>query len=100
MTLRPLEPQTIPWKGCVLHRIHLPRPVRTHLHHTFPLYLQLRKWGEVRDKRRVYVCPTGHDDVHAAIEALLVQAPLPRGVGRGELAMAREAIALFGSGVP
>jgi hypothetical protein len=86
------EALTVPWAGCVLHRIHLPRPVRTHKHHVFPKYLQIRKYGQIRDKELVYVCATGHDDVHAAIEALLLSRPIPRGVGQKEWQMATEAV--------
>ena len=88
--------RAIPFSGCVLHRIHLPRPVQAHLHHTFPKHLQLSKWGEVRDRRTVKVCPTGHSDVHHAINVLLGREPkmLP-GVGRKELALAREAVRMF-----
>jgi hypothetical protein len=85
-------PQTIPWAGCVLHRVHLPKPVRTHLHHRFPKYLQMRKWGRVLDQQTVNVCASGHDDVHAAIEALLRGMPVPRGVGRKERELAEYAV--------
>ena len=89
---------TVPFAqaGCVLHRIHLPRPVQTHRHHKFPKFLQLRKWGEVRDRRIINVCPTGHSDVHHAINVMLGSEPkmLP-GVGRKERALAAEAVALF-----
>lgn len=87
-----LLPFGVPWRGCVLHRIHLPRPSRTHKHHRFPQFLQLRKYREIRYPETVDVCPTGHDDVHAAIDALLAHRPIPRGVGRTEIELAREAI--------
>lgn len=86
---------TVPWRGCVLHRVHLPRPVRTHLHHRFPKYLQMKRYGKIVDPTTVNVCATGHDDVHAAIEALMLQKPMPKGVGRGEREMAREAVRRF-----
>ena len=88
--------RAIPFSGCVLHRIHFPKPVRTHMHHVFAQYLQLRKWGEVRDRRTVKVCATGHDDVHHALNVLLGREPkmLP-GVGRKELALAREAVRMY-----
>jgi hypothetical protein len=95
MTILVYPPLTVPWRGCVLHRIHFPKPVRTHKHHRFPKYLQVRKYGEVRFDETVDVCPTGHDDVHAALDALLAKRVIPRGVGRKELEMARAAVLLF-----
>lgn len=82
--------------GCDAHRVHLPRPVLAELHHVFPKYLQARV-GRVGvfDDERVALCPTGHTDVHAAIDAILAGRPIPRGVGRSELAIARTAIARY-----
>jgi hypothetical protein len=37
------------------------------LHHPFPQEWQKELWGEVRDDRRVSLCATGHNNVHAAI---------------------------------
>jgi hypothetical protein len=80
---------------CSIHRIHLPTPVASELHHRFPLYLQRRAWGEIRDRDRVPLCGTGHSDVHFAIDALLLGRRMPRGVGRRELQMAHEAVARY-----
>lgn len=88
-------PLRMSWSGCVLHRLHLPRSSQTHMHHVFPMFMQLRKWGEVRDRRLARLCPTGHTDVHAALDALIAMRPVPSGVGRKELDMAREAMRLF-----
>jgi hypothetical protein len=86
--------------GCALHRRHDPDPASSELHHVFPLYLQARKWPDVdparpasaRDRERVPLCGTGHSDVHLAIDSERAGATRPRGVGRAELALAREAI--------
>lgn len=86
---------TVPWQGCSLHRIHLPKPVRTHKHHIFPMYLQTKKYGSVLFPETVDVCPTGHDDVHAAIAAIFMGKPIPKGVGRQERAMAMVAVRRF-----
>ena len=91
-------PLRVPWRGCALHRIHLPRSSQTHKHHVFPKYLQLRKWGEVRDRRTVDVCPTGHNDVHAALDAIFDGKVAPKGVGQREWEMATEAERLFNEG--
>lgn len=86
---------TLPWRGCVLHRIHFPKPSRTHQHHRFPKYLQLRIWPTVRHPQVVDVCPTGHDDVHAALDAIFAGRPIPKGVGRKERELAHEAVMLY-----
>jgi hypothetical protein len=94
--------------GCALHRRHDPDPAASELHHKFPLYLQKRVWPDVdpsrpstaHDRERVPVCGTGHSDVHLAIDALMEGAPRPIGVGRAEMAMAREAIARLDSANP
>jgi hypothetical protein len=53
---------------CVLHKTHTPVTVVNELHHPFPQEWQKELWGEVRDNRRVSLCATGHNNVHAAIE--------------------------------
>jgi hypothetical protein len=88
---------------CVLHRTHRPRPHRAELHHRFALYLQARVWSDVdpnrpgtaHDTERIPVCEGGHTDVHVAINALLIGAPVPKGVGRAELLEARETVRRF-----
>jgi hypothetical protein len=93
---------------CVLHRSHKPVPSRTELHHRFPLYLQAKCWPDVdpdrptsaRDKERIPVCEGGHTDVHVAINALLLGAPLPKGVGRAEKTEAAEAVRRFRDSKP
>jgi hypothetical protein len=82
-------------KPCEIHRVHLPRPVASELHHRFPKYLQVRAYGAVREHETVPICGTGHSDVHYAIDALLRGVRPPRGVGRRELAMAAEAVARY-----
>jgi hypothetical protein len=60
------------------------------------VYVQwIRLWQEVRFPATVDVCPTGHDDVHAALDALLAGRVPPRGVGRKERELAECAIFLF-----
>ncbi len=96
-------PLQVAFRMCVAHRIHLPRPVLAELHHLFPLYLQHRVWASVDPMRpstarvteRVPICPTGHSDVHAALDALLLGSKVPRGVGRGELALAKRAMEMY-----
>ena len=52
---------------CVLHKRHTPVTVINELHHPFPQEWQKALWGEVRDQRKVSLCATGHNNVHAAI---------------------------------
>jgi hypothetical protein len=52
---------------CVLHLEHRPVTIVNELHHPFPQEWQKELWGEVRDSRRVSLCATGHNNVHAAI---------------------------------
>lgn len=52
---------------CVLHDYHRPLSVVNELHHPFPQEWQRELWGEVRDDRRVSICATGHNNVHAAL---------------------------------
>lgn len=52
---------------CVLHAEHRPVTIVNELHHPFPQEWQKALWGEVRDDRRVSLCATGHNNVHAAI---------------------------------
>lgn len=87
--------RTVPFTptGCVLHRSHRPRPSRLEKHHVLPLYLQKRLGVDVNNI--VLMCADGHIDVHVAINALLVQAPNPRGIGTAERKYARLALVLF-----
>ena len=87
--------KTVPFTptGCVLHKSHRPRPSRLEKHHVLPLYLQKRLDVTVKDT--ALMCSDGHIDTHAALNAMLVQGPIPRGVGAAERKFARKALALF-----
>lgn len=78
--------------GCVLHRIHIPRPMVSQMHHAFPKYLQARALGitEERlvvdarfDRTTIPVCGTDHDTLHHLIDAAL-RGDQPAG-GRGAM---------------
>ncbi len=57
---------------CVLHKVHVPEPLILEGHHVIPKGMQketgvlLPKWGEV-----VWVCPTGHANIHMRVARLL-----------------------------
>lgn len=40
------------------------RPAFTQGHHRWPVYLQNRLWGEVRDQSLIWLCGTCHDNLH------------------------------------
>lgn len=84
--------RTVPFTtdGCVLHASHRPRPSRLEAHHVLPKYLAARVGAETTET--VLVCSDGHNDVHIAINAMLVQGPMPKGIGAKERKYARKAL--------
>ncbi len=57
---------------CALYKDHGSAvPSVTQGHHIHPLYLQERKYSEVRDEQVLYLCGTCHDNVHAWLYALM-----------------------------
>lgn len=93
--------ETVPFETdkCVLHKEHRPVPSELHLHHVFPKYLQLMVWKEVREKRTVPVCPTGHVDVHGALDAFLTKTQMPKGIGHAEWQLATEGFNKYNAAV-
>lgn len=89
--------RTVPFTptGCVLHKSHRPRPSRLEKHHILPLYLQNRLDLETPVTDTVLMCEGGHTDVHVALNVLLVNAPMPKGVGAAERKFARLALRMF-----
>lgn len=87
--------RTVPFtpSGCVLHKSHRPTPSRLEKHHVLPLYLAKRVGAS--STKTVLVCEGGHTDIHVAINAMLLRAPLPRGVGTNERKFARMGLSLF-----
>lgn len=74
---------------CVLHRVHVPDPAILEGHHVIPKGMQkelgviLPKFGEV-----VWVCPTGHANIHQVLARLLRgEHPVGRRGLTGRLAM-------------
>ncbi len=53
---------------CVMGKDHRPVPRFTELHHVFPMYLQKRVWGAVRDQTKEPTCGNHHTLVHEAID--------------------------------
>ncbi len=59
---------TVPAQGypCELHTDHAPEPLFNHRHHIWPLGLG----GPDESTNVVFVCPVGHDRVHALLRLM------------------------------
>lgn len=94
-----LEPRSAPAAAqpCSLYA-HTDPPVvvRTQYHHSRPVYLQNRLYGQIRFAADTWLCGTCHDGVHETIAWLLGEGrqpdPMP---GRRMLAEARRTVAWF-----
>ena len=86
---------TVPFtpRGCVLHKSHRPKPARLEEQHVLPLYLAALIG--VKSTLKVKVCSDGHTDVHIAMNAMLVGASMPKGVGLAEKRLAMRGLDLF-----
>lgn len=54
-----------------------PIPTRTQFHHSHPVYLQNRVYGEIQDPPDMWLCGLCHDSVHDWISWLLGEARRP-----------------------
>lgn len=75
---------------CLLHRVHLPKALTPEWHHVIPVAWQLKTpvanppfpgkdpngRGMLWDARGVWLCPTGHRNVHHWIVAMMRAAAL------------------------
>lgn len=62
---------------CELHRYHAPAPTRTQFHHTKPVYLQNRLYGEIVYGPELWVCGSCHDSIHEWLGFLLGETRRP-----------------------
>lgn len=62
---------------CQLYSYHAPEPTRTQYHHTKPVYLQNRLYGEIRYAPELWVCGSCHDSLHEWIGFLLGESRHP-----------------------
>lgn len=62
---------------CMVYKYHAPHPVRTQFHHTKPVYLQNRLYGEIRYGPELWVCGTCHDSIHEWLGWLLGESRRP-----------------------
>lgn len=77
-----------PEQPCTLVSYHAPQPVMTEFHHSKPIFLQKRLWGEVRFGPDTWLCSSCHDAVHAWIYWLLGEWGKPPYMGRAAKAEA------------
>lgn len=73
---------------CELLDYHAPKPVMTEFHHTRPVFLQNRLWGQIRLGPDLWVCGNCHDAVHAWLYYLLGERRQPTYIGRAAKAEA------------
>lgn len=73
--------------ACSLHRYHWPRvpAAATEEHHVQPRYLG----GADVPSNKAWVCANCHNSVHLAITAMVEGRPVPEGVSRAQLELAR-----------
>lgn len=64
-------------EACVLHLFHSPRTVINERHHMLPEAVQMKQWGEVRDKRTITICATVHNSIHYAYDRMMRGLPRP-----------------------
>lgn len=62
---------------CEVYMYHAPVPVRTQFHHTKPVYLQNRLYGQIMYGPELWVCGTCHDSIHEWIGWLLGESRKP-----------------------
>jgi hypothetical protein len=74
---------------CEVHRYHSPKPLVIVKHHLVPL--SCGGW-DTRDNY-VYVCDSGHRNLHHLIGALYNDDPMPKGGTRMERALAKDSYA-------
>lgn len=76
-------------KPCSLVAYHAPTPVMTEYHHSHPVYLQNRLYGQIIDGPDTWVCSNCHDAIHAWLYWLLGERKQPPYIGRAAKAEAQ-----------
>jgi hypothetical protein len=73
-----------------------PVPMRTQYHHSRPVYLQNRVYGQIRYAADFWVCGTCHDNLHETISWLLGEGRRPNPApGRKTLTEAQRTVAWY-----
>ena len=66
---------------CQLVSYHAPQPVMTEFHHTKPVFLQNRLYGQIVFPADLWLCSNCHDSVHAWLYWLLGERKQPPWIG-------------------
>lgn len=73
---------------CTLVAYHAPTPVITEFHHSKPVFLQNRVYGQIRFGADTWLCSNCHEAVHAWLYWLLGERKEPPNCGRAAKAEA------------
>lgn len=68
---------TLAGNHCTVHGYHYPEPLRTVQHHIWPK----EDGGPTVTENLVLVCDTGHYSIHALLDILRTNQPLPKSKG-------------------
>lgn len=82
---------------CVLVAYHAPIPVMTNYHHSKPVFLQNRLYGQIQYGPDTWFCSNCHDSVHAWLYWLLDMHMQPPYIGRAAKAEAERTFQWFKS---
>lgn len=82
-------------RPCALVSYHAPTPVMVEIHHTKPVFLQNRVYGEIRFGPDLPLCGNCHDAVHAWLYWLLGERRQPPNIGRAAKAEAERTFAWY-----
>lgn len=84
-------------KPCQLVSYHAPVPVITEYHHTKPVFLQNRLYGQIVYGADLWVCSNCHESIHAWLYWLLGERKIPPSIGRAAKAEAERTFAWWTS---
>ncbi len=82
---------------CMLVTYHAPRPVMTEFHHSKPVFLQNRLYGQIVYGGDVYYCSNCHDSVHAWLYWLLGERRKPPYMGWAAMESAQSTFEWYSS---
>ena len=82
-------------RACELVKYHAPEPVMLEFHHTKPVFLQNRLWGQITYGPDLWVCSNCHDAIHAWLYWLFGERREPTHIGRAARAEAERTYAWY-----
>lgn len=80
---------------CELVSYHAPAVIVTEFHHSRPVYLQNRLYGQIRYPADKWLCSNCHEAVHAWIYWLFGERKQPPNIGRAAKAEAERTVAWY-----